>query len=248
LVIGKAAQTVVLTALPDVTFGEGPLQLSASASSGLPVQVSLTGPASLQGNTVMPSHPGKVTVSVWQDGGNNYAPAAAVERTFCVLPPRPVVHTTESPTEIRLTSSSAEGNQWLLDGEPVAGATGAAYLVTRAGSYSVRVSIGGCENVSEAVVLTANEEKAGGNGAFRVFPNPTMGPVRVAYAASQPAKYLKVIVYNSLGLRVTEKVLTQQDQEWTATLHLTECNAGLYVFSLVDDQNRVIGTRKVFKP
>jgi hypothetical protein len=248
LVIGKAAQTVVLPVFPDVTFGEAPVQLAASASSGLPVQVSLTGPASLQGNVVTPTQPGKVTISVRQDGNRNYTPAVAVERTFCVLPPKPVVRTADSPTEIRLTSSSTEGNQWLLDGEPVAGAIGATYLVTKAGSYSVRVSIGDCQNVSEAVVLTAHEEKPGGNQAFRVFPNPATGPVRVTYMASQSARSLKVVVYNSLGQRVTEKVLTQQGREWSTTLQLVECKAGLYVFSLVDDQNRVIGTRRVVKP
>lgn len=51
-----------------------------------------------------------------------------------------------------LTSSSISGNQWLLNGNPLSGATANSYTVSFPGTYSVRVTNGdGCTSVSAPV-------------------------------------------------------------------------------------------------
>jgi hypothetical protein len=217
------------------------------ASSGLPVTFAFTGPATLAGNALTPTSPGKVTVTAFQDGDQNHFPAAPVVRTFCMLPPKPLVSTAQSMVGVLLTSSGAEGNQWLQNGEPVDGATSTTYQVTGPGSFSVKVSIGGCENVSEVVTLTADEKSFTSRKRFRVFPNPTPNQVTVAYAAPHWAEPPKLIVYSVVGKRIQEHILAWHGELWEVNVRLDGYQAGLYLFSLVEADNQVIQTRRVMK-
>ena len=44
--------------------------------------------------------------------------------------------------------------QFLLDGQPIAGTTGATYTATQSGAYTVRTTVGACEALSTAVTVT----------------------------------------------------------------------------------------------
>src|SRR5213078_5083964 len=44
---------------------------------------------------------------------------------------------------VTLTSSSASGNQWFLDGNPIGGATNQTYSATASGNYTVTVTTTG---------------------------------------------------------------------------------------------------------
>ena len=58
---------------------------------------------------------------------------------------------------VTLTSSSATGNQWYLNGNPIAGATGQNYSATAAGNYTVTVTnAGNCSATSAAVTVVVN--------------------------------------------------------------------------------------------
>ena len=67
----------------------------------------------------------------------------------CVPPATPTI-TPGGPTtfcaggSVTLTSSSASGNQWLLNGNPIGGATNQTYAATASGSYTVTVTTLGC--------------------------------------------------------------------------------------------------------
>lgn len=53
-----------------------------------------------------------------------------------------------------LASTAAEGNQWFLNGSPIAGATSPYYTVTSAGKYTVQVKLNGCTSeISDFVQL-----------------------------------------------------------------------------------------------
>jgi hypothetical protein len=85
LVIGAIPQTITFDPLPPRTYGDAPFELSASASSGLPVSFSIaSGPASLSGNILTLTGAGMVTVRASQAGDETRAPAPDVEQSFTV--------------------------------------------------------------------------------------------------------------------------------------------------------------------
>jgi hypothetical protein len=58
---------------------------------------------------------------------------------------------------VTLTSSSASGNQWRLNGNPIGGATNSSYIATVAGNYTVTVTASGCNSApSSSTTVTIN--------------------------------------------------------------------------------------------
>jgi hypothetical protein len=79
-----------------------------------------------------------------------------------VLPATPTIIAGTATTfcnggSVTLSSNSASGNQWYKDGVAINGSTGATLNVTASGSYTVKVTLNGCEStVSNAIVITVN--------------------------------------------------------------------------------------------
>ncbi len=85
LVIAQIPQTITFAALPDRLVSDGPVALSASASSGLPVTFTVSGPVTQVGNTLVNTGAeGTVTVTASQSGNVNYTAATNVVRTYSV--------------------------------------------------------------------------------------------------------------------------------------------------------------------
>jgi beta-galactosidase len=82
------AQSISFPTLPSqVTYGATPLTLAATASSGLAVSYSITGPANLSGSTLSFTGAGSVVVTAIQPGdGSTYGAATAVAQTIAVNP------------------------------------------------------------------------------------------------------------------------------------------------------------------
>ena len=82
-------QTITFDPIGDKFTTDGPFQLVASASSGLPVSFSIvSGPASVSGNTVtLDGNTGTVVVRASQAGDANYNPAPDVDQSFDVTEP-----------------------------------------------------------------------------------------------------------------------------------------------------------------
>ncbi len=102
---------------------------------------------------------GNYTVVVTTSGCSSTA-SAATTVTVNPIPATPAISGTASfctGGNTTLTSSSASGNQWLLNGNPIGGATNQTYVATAAGSYTVTVTASGCtSNPSAATVVTVN--------------------------------------------------------------------------------------------
>ena len=85
---GKVTQSLIFNPPGSKTYGDAPLSLSATASSGLtPTYTVLSGPATVSGSTLTLTGPGSVLVRVTQDGDTSYMAAASVDRTIVVLAP-----------------------------------------------------------------------------------------------------------------------------------------------------------------
>ncbi len=89
-----------------------------------------------------------------------------------------------------LSSSAATGNQWLLNGSNLVGATGQTLVVKTSGSYAVRVTnANGCF-VSSGTVNTVNNSTAGAGLAFRDSLICKATSLRVTAQAVSPTAFL----------------------------------------------------------
>ena len=105
LVIQKATQTISFAGPSDQDLQDGSVVLSATATSGLPVEFSVdSGPASLSNNSLTMTNVGAVTITASQPGSANYEAATAVTRSFNI---------TSSTTSITL-----DGLSVVYDGSP----------------------------------------------------------------------------------------------------------------------------------
>jgi sugar lactone lactonase YvrE len=81
----KADQTITFPPLADRPFGSGPVTLSASASSALPVSFSLvTGDATLEGTALNFIAPGSITVRATQAGDEEFSQAVPIDCAFTI--------------------------------------------------------------------------------------------------------------------------------------------------------------------
>ncbi len=107
LVISLTPQTITFGPVADRTFGDAPLTLAATASSGLPVSYTVvSGPALVSGSEVSVTGVGVVTVRASQAGNSTYAAASPVSQTFTVNPPP-----NTAPTDLVLSASTVLENR-----------------------------------------------------------------------------------------------------------------------------------------
>ncbi|MBI4658085.1 MAG: PQQ-binding-like beta-propeller repeat protein [Verrucomicrobia bacterium] len=81
----KADQTITFNPLSDRRLTDPPVTLNATATSGLPVSFTVSGPATLSGQTLTMNGLGTVTVMATQPGNADYNAAPSVQRQFVVL-------------------------------------------------------------------------------------------------------------------------------------------------------------------
>jgi hypothetical protein len=84
--INKANQTITFNALPEKTFGAAAFNLTATASSGLPINYSSSDAtiASLSGNTVTILKAGTVNITAGQSGDGNFNAANSVVQQLTI--------------------------------------------------------------------------------------------------------------------------------------------------------------------
>jgi FtsP/CotA-like multicopper oxidase with cupredoxin domain len=83
------SQTITFGALPDKTFGDPDFNVSATASSGLPVSFSASGNCTVTVALVHLTSDGSCTITASQAGNGSYLPAADVQQTFTINPAAP---------------------------------------------------------------------------------------------------------------------------------------------------------------
>jgi signal transduction histidine kinase len=115
LVVRRAQQSIAFAPIGNHLEGDGPFELWATATSGLPVAFRIaSGPATLEGNRVRVTGLGAVTVAASQSGSSAFEPAAEVTQSFQV---------TASVTRLSLTvgASPSYGGSVLVMPAPAGG-------------------------------------------------------------------------------------------------------------------------------
>jgi len=123
--------------------------------------------------------------------------------------------------------------QWYLDGNPIAGATGATYDWTTPGNYSVEIQqFNECPSFvsSTSLVGTAVSEVEETQFDLSLFPNPSEGPVVVKTHASRPTAAQLTV------LDVTGKMVYTSQENLNGGLNLIRIepalSAGVYTVEI----------------
>jgi autotransporter-associated beta strand protein len=168
-----AKQTITFSVTANAIYGDAPLTLNASASSGLPVTFSVSGPGILTGNTLALTGAGSVKIKASQPGDTRFQ-AAAVERSIKVSPALLTV-TADSLSRFvnqpnpPLTFSYAgfvNGDTSSIL-EKIPSTSTSAKISSPAGSYPIKVSAGKANNYAFKVLngtLTVQSSSFGGGG------------------------------------------------------------------------------------
>jgi gliding motility-associated-like protein len=162
--VNALPSTPIISAGSATTFcSGGSVVLTSDAASGNNwyVNGSLINGAS--GATYTATTAGNYSVRVTDGNGCASMASVSVPVTVYALPSTPTI-TAAGPVDFNtggsvvLSSSAPNGNQWLLDGSPVNGASGISYTAIAAGNYSVRVIDGNhCVSAdATAVKVTVN--------------------------------------------------------------------------------------------
>ena len=162
-------QTISFTSLSNRIYGDNDFNITATASSSLPVSFATTGACSNTGSTVSITGVGSCTVTASQAGNTTYAAATDVPRTFTVAK-KDITATAENksrvygatnPTATFIYSDSATG----IDTSPIStfsgnatSAVGTAQTITCTGGtddkYNITSCITGTLTITQATTTT----------------------------------------------------------------------------------------------
>lgn len=154
-----APQTIEFTALPVMHYGDAPFDISATSSSGLPVEFISLHPeiASVAGNTVSIHSAGHATIVATQSG-NAFYNEAVTQEVLVVSKINQFIsfHTLSSktfgdePFTIKATSSSGLSPSFLSSDENVATVSGSMVTIIGAGSTTITANQSGNTNIASA--------------------------------------------------------------------------------------------------
>src|SRR6476661_5163698 len=215
----EAAPTATITANGPTAFCQGgSVTLTATGGATYAWSNGQTTPS------ITVSTAGNYTVTVTSAGGCS-ATSASTTVTVNPAPATPTI-TQNGNT---LTSSSATGNQWYVDGNLIPGATGASYVVTGPGGYTVVVTSSGCSSNPSAPVLITGSTRALPGTSLQVYPNPTPnGRLTVELLGYRQA--VELTLFNALGQVVlTRSVPASAQGQAAPRLELDNLAAGVYV-------------------
>jgi hypothetical protein len=199
----------------------------------------------------------KYTLYLWAysaTGERSLVNATTFTYSECANVPKPrvsILDGTVNVSEVLTLTCDQTGvaYQWLLNGNPISGATQKNYPVKAAdfgaggAAFSVRTTqASGCQATSDPLAVTATENPVAA-APFRLFPNPARDQLTIAYTAGQPARAVQAYVFNALGGKTDQRALQRKaGNTWETTLFTGSYAPGPYLIWLED------GVRSVAKP
>lgn len=152
-----------------------------------------------------------------------------------------------------LRSSVPSGNQWLLNGVPISGATQQSFTARQSGRYSVRANVNGCAELVSAEltldVITAQNPPLVSGPGLTVSPNPASRQVTIAFVPeSVKNRTYRSVLVDTRGLVLRSAVLTRTATDYSGVLDVSTLPAGLFFILIQDEQGQTVRRGKLLKP
>jgi hypothetical protein len=181
---------------------------------------------------------GTYTVKTTGNGITTTSPEGVTVNVTTV--PRPTISLSGSV----LSSSATAGNQWYLNGTAVAGATAQTYQPVQSGTYTVQASANGCNsNVSAPYnYVMTGLLNLGNNQSVALWPNPVKDHFFLHWTIGN-LNALSVAVVDVQG----KTVLRQSKVQAGKPVYLSTLPAGYYFVKLFANEQKLLGTLKIFK-
>ena len=216
--VGKSDQTITFGTIPNHVYGDSPITLGATASSGLAVTYTVvSGPATVSGNTLTITGAGTVDVRASQAGNPQYNAAASVDQTFTVALQDQTItfgaipnHTYgDAPITLGATASSGLAVTYTVISGP-ATVTGNTLTITDVGTVDVRASQPGNGNYNAAPTVdqTFTVGPANQTITFGPIPNHTLGDAPISLNATASSGLAVIYTVVSGPATVAGNVLT----------------------------------------
>ena len=209
------------------------LQLTATASSGLPVtySVSDTSVAAVSGNILTLLKPGTALVTATQDGDANYSAAPVVADTVDYQSASLIRQRWNDAIFFDNSSGDYVQWQWYKNGDPIAGATAPYYSETPSldGQYFVVATNKDGQLVQSCILTIA--ASAAVPGGIKVYPNPATPGATVTITCNYTSSALQGAVLQIIDLtgRVRQQLTSVQPSMQVAMPSET----GTYIIDLL---------------
>jgi hypothetical protein len=156
------------------------------------------------------------------------------KRFVIQMPSSTMVQPVISVEDNHLVSNATAGNQWLLNGQEISGATSTTFEPTITGEYRVKITQNGCSRISEPVSFTVTDLNESQNKGIHLYPNPASERLIVQSEIAFPAP-VSYILINSVGLEVEKGAINPKVLQQGAEIDLSKCPAGMYFLILRND-------------
>jgi hypothetical protein len=188
------AQSISFPSPGTLTYGEAPVTLKATASSGLPVSyIVLSGPAVAVSNMLVIQGAGAVTVEARQIGSSSYAGAPPVEVTFTI---NPAQLTVTANYAVALEGTAIPALTGTLTGLVAGDGITASYTTTAVqgspvGTYAIVPSLNDPDNRLPNYTVTIND------GTLVIYPSQEGQFLLSQSSATQDATGFTLTVYGA---------------------------------------------------
>jgi hypothetical protein len=243
-------QIITFNTLSSKTYGDADFDLTAVASSGLPVsfESSDENVATIIGNTVTIVGAGTTTITASQTGNELYEPADDVDRTLNVYKATqtitfdslPAKIDTDPPFTLYGTASSGLPVSYKSSNTGVATVSGDLVTIVSEGSTTITASQDGNDNYYAAtpvnqvlVVKTETSVNSYDNSGLIVelFPNPSKDEIFISYP--EEVVFTRMIISD-----IRSKVIL--DSPFQSKIDISGYKPGIYLLELYTNNNNIV--------
>jgi hypothetical protein len=140
------------------------------------------------------------------------------------------------------TTTIFDSYQWYYNGNPIPGATGQSYTMVQYGTYSVMVTLNGCQGTSSTVQWPPlGVNLLAGNMVLQVFPNPNRGIFTLSGNINSTDTKMELVITDIAGRIVLKDAFAVSKGFVNKELILpANIPAGLYTLKAVTESSNMV--------